>query len=221
MSGRKKELELKKQIKENRKNAIMNAAEELFLSKNYEATKMQEIADKAGYSKGTVYNHFKSKEELYLAMGIKAYDFMLQAAIEYTEKEDPGMKQLMAIGYAYYAFSKEYPNYAMIFHDIGVKFPEIFSKPKDQLSRIEMKYIEQSYKYRDIVVRILGDAVKIKAIRYDKSPFLIGYILSTITNAIVKELLESPKILKQFKLKADDVIDFVFEILADGLKPRE
>ena len=198
MSGRRKELELKKQIKETRKNAIMDAAEELFLAKTYEATTMQEIADHAGYSKGTVYNHFKSKEELYLAIGIKAYDYIIETSKEFTKNEAPGLKQLMAIGYAYYDFSKKHPHYAMIFHDIGIKFPDIFSKQKAQLSKIELNYIEQSNNYRDIMVKVLGDAVKVKAIRSDKSPFMIGYILSTITSAIVKELLGTLIILYRF-----------------------
>lgn len=38
---------------------------------------MQEVADEVGYSKGTVYKYFKSKDELYLASGTKAYELIV------------------------------------------------------------------------------------------------------------------------------------------------
>ncbi|MBP09072.1 MAG: hypothetical protein CL397_01515 [Acidiferrobacteraceae bacterium] len=49
-------------------NSIMNAASALFLQRNYADVTMAEIAGQSGVSKGAVYHHFSSKEDLYLAM---------------------------------------------------------------------------------------------------------------------------------------------------------
>jgi len=43
---------------------IMRSAEELFMRKGYEKTSMQEIADHSGLTKGALYHHFASKEDL-------------------------------------------------------------------------------------------------------------------------------------------------------------
>ena len=43
---------------------IATAAEELFTKKGIEATSMDEIAQKAGYSKATLYVYFQNKEEI-------------------------------------------------------------------------------------------------------------------------------------------------------------
>jgi AcrR family transcriptional regulator len=53
--------------REDRREMILDVATEVFLSEGYAATSMSSIAAKLGGSKGTLYNYFKSKEELFLA----------------------------------------------------------------------------------------------------------------------------------------------------------
>lgn len=48
--------------------AILSAAEALFLAKNYADVTMEQIAARGGVTKGALYHHFSSKEELYLHM---------------------------------------------------------------------------------------------------------------------------------------------------------
>lgn len=43
---------------------IITIASKLFLEKGFDKTSMQDIAESAGISKGAIYHHFKSKEEI-------------------------------------------------------------------------------------------------------------------------------------------------------------
>jgi len=47
---------------------LLDAAEEVFLRHGYENAQLDQIAATAGRSKGAVYTHFKSKEDLFLAL---------------------------------------------------------------------------------------------------------------------------------------------------------
>ena len=47
---------------------LLDAAEEVFVRDGYEAAQLDEIAARAGRSKGAVYTHFRSKEDLFLAL---------------------------------------------------------------------------------------------------------------------------------------------------------
>jgi AcrR family transcriptional regulator len=47
---------------------LLSAAEEVFVRDGYDAAQLDEIAATAGRSKGAVYTHFKSKEDLFLAL---------------------------------------------------------------------------------------------------------------------------------------------------------
>lgn len=51
---------------EERREAILETAAAVFLERGYSATSMSLIAERWGGSKATIYNHFSSKENLYL-----------------------------------------------------------------------------------------------------------------------------------------------------------
>ena len=47
-----------------RKNEILDAAEELFAARGYEETSTGDILERVGIARGTLYYHFKSKEDI-------------------------------------------------------------------------------------------------------------------------------------------------------------
>jgi AcrR family transcriptional regulator len=53
--------------RDQRREAIMSVAREVFFENGYAATSMSSIAARLGGSKGTLYNYFKNKEELFEA----------------------------------------------------------------------------------------------------------------------------------------------------------
>lgn len=62
--------ERKKREKAARRKQIQNAAKELFFSKGFNATTMEDIAKKEELSVATLYSYFKNKEELYASLNI-------------------------------------------------------------------------------------------------------------------------------------------------------
>lgn len=49
---------------EDRKNEILNAADELFGQKGFDGTSTNDILEKVGIARGTLYHHFPSKEDI-------------------------------------------------------------------------------------------------------------------------------------------------------------
>ena len=58
--------------KEERKTAILEAAEKVFVAKGVGTATMDDIAHEAELSKGTLYLYFDSKDELYLEIAVRA-----------------------------------------------------------------------------------------------------------------------------------------------------
>ena len=56
-----------------RREAILNAAGELFAGDDYHDISIASIARKAGLAKGTIFLYFKTKEELFLQLQIREY----------------------------------------------------------------------------------------------------------------------------------------------------
>jgi AcrR family transcriptional regulator len=71
---------LKDRQREERERLILEAAEELLAEKGYHEMSIDEIAARVGVSKGTVYLHFSSKEELVLAQLERGMRRFIQAA---------------------------------------------------------------------------------------------------------------------------------------------
>lgn len=207
--------------KKNRKIEIINAAEELFLSKGYENTSMEEIANEALYSKGTLYNYFESKDDLFFAIGSKVYSLLIKYTEEFISKEAPGIKQIRAVGYAFYEFTKNFPNYSQVFHNVSLKIPDISNKPKVKLTSNEQEFLNLGYSYWTLFLKVINEAKSNKTIRKDVSPMMIAIALSSLTSGLIKELEHRPKSLKDLGFNADQIIDFIFDMICDGLRPRE
>jgi AcrR family transcriptional regulator len=58
----------KPDVSEERKDQIMNAAEEVFTQKGFSDARMDDIAEETGLSKGTLYLYYKSKDDLIIAI---------------------------------------------------------------------------------------------------------------------------------------------------------
>ncbi|ADD68592.1 transcriptional regulator, TetR family [Denitrovibrio acetiphilus DSM 12809] len=73
---------------EKKKEAILESASELFLSKGYGDVSMDEIAKCACVSKRTVYNHFPSKELLFAEMVRLTWTSIEQPSLDIENSDD-------------------------------------------------------------------------------------------------------------------------------------
>ena len=55
--------------------AVEDAALELFMEQGYHATSMRQIADKSGLALGGIYNHFRSKDEIFEALIVNKHPY--------------------------------------------------------------------------------------------------------------------------------------------------
>src|SRR5271167_4150372 len=47
---------------------ILDAAEEVFSEQGFEKAQLEEVAARAGYTRGAIYAHYASKEDVFLAL---------------------------------------------------------------------------------------------------------------------------------------------------------
>ncbi|ADU27770.1 TetR/AcrR family transcriptional regulator [Ethanoligenens harbinense] len=95
-----------------KRNEIIDGMEKALLSKNYDHLTIDDVAQKAEYSKKTIYSYFKSKDEIYWELLIRKFELLfdtLQSAIEGSPKK--GIEKIGILGTTYYRFAKEFPEY--------------------------------------------------------------------------------------------------------------
>lgn len=74
--------------KEDVRNLIIESAEILLTQKNFSEISLSRLAAQAGISKGTLYYHFKNKNEILFAITDKYLDAQWQELCEWTENAD-------------------------------------------------------------------------------------------------------------------------------------
>ncbi|GCF10247.1 TetR/AcrR family transcriptional regulator [Dictyobacter arantiisoli] len=77
---------LKEKQRQERETLVLQAAQEVLLERGYHDTSMSEIAQRVGVAKGTLYQHFASKEDLVLTL-FKRELQVLQDAMKQILKE--------------------------------------------------------------------------------------------------------------------------------------
>ncbi len=103
--------ERKEREKEHRREEIINAAQKIFFEKGLPAATMDDIAEAAEVSKGTLYLYYKSKEDLYLAVLLRGNDIMYDMFLEAIRSTDDPILKIVRLGDAYLRFFKEQQNY--------------------------------------------------------------------------------------------------------------
>jgi len=133
-----------------RRSEILTAAARVFSDQGYRQADCQEVADRAGVGKGTVYRYFDTKESLFIACLGHALDRLrarVEAAASQVEKP---LAKLHAAFRAYFAFFDDQPEVVELFILERAEFGE----------RGASMYFSYSEADREVwlpVIRALGD----------------------------------------------------------------
>lgn len=82
---------------EDTRTKIFKAALELFSEKGFANTSVGEIVERAGIAKGTIYYHFKGKDELFLMLMESGVEFLTRVIREASAGEHDPVKRLESI----------------------------------------------------------------------------------------------------------------------------
>ena len=87
------EISLRERQRQMREDAILEAANRLLAEKGYQGMTMDDLANRVGIAKGSLYQHFKSKEEL---IGVALVSFMdrISEYIETLQSTQPAIERI-------------------------------------------------------------------------------------------------------------------------------
>jgi len=85
---------LREKQRQEREDLILQVAEEVLLEKGYYETSMEEIANRVGIAKGTLYLHFAKKEDLIYALIEREFQTILQMVENVVNTKGPAQDKL-------------------------------------------------------------------------------------------------------------------------------
>jgi len=83
------------ELKQRRRHELLDAALELFSTRGYHQVSMDQIAGKAGVSKGTVYWYFDSKDDLLLGVIEREHGLIGERLNEMASADAPAIEKLL------------------------------------------------------------------------------------------------------------------------------
>jgi len=97
--------------KEARKQQILDAARDLFFQQGFDSTTIEEIAERTELSKGAIYLHFPSKEEIYITLMLEGSHILFEMMKESVSADLPADTLIRRLGQSYFRFYREYTGY--------------------------------------------------------------------------------------------------------------
>lgn len=98
-----------------KRNKIIDSASLLFSRKSYHEVMMEEVAKLASIAKGTVYNYFSSKEELYFSIMKGRMEKLNSSLTEKISQEKSSLDSLRSFVLHIYMFMMKYQNFFLMY----------------------------------------------------------------------------------------------------------
>jgi AcrR family transcriptional regulator len=145
----------KERERQAREELILEHAKRLLVRDGYQNLNLNELAEAIEYSKGTIYLHFATKEDLALAVATKAAarrGDLFERAAQFT---GPTRERARAIGFACVQFAIDHPDYFKI--DIMLKSASFWEKASEQRQRAHRQQEARSF---HIINNIVQEALR-------------------------------------------------------------
>lgn len=141
---------------------IANTAQELFMQKGIEGTSMNEIAQKSGYSKATLYVYFKNKEELVGFLVLESMEKLYAHIAEALKSTDCTKGRYDNICRSLVTYQQEYPFYFQLaLSEINIDFTHTDFLPE------ELETFKIGEKINDMIRQFIQDGINAGDLRAD------------------------------------------------------
>ncbi len=146
----------------------------LFVNKGFAATTIKDIAQKANIAEGTLYRHYKSKDELAQTLFVRSYE---QIALE-----------LKAMGEKYSTLEQKMKVMVTFFCEKYDEDPVLFNylllAQHHQLKNID----EKSLTAHELLVPLFSDAIRKKEISKKDPSFYAAVVLGIVMQAAISRV---------------------------------
>ena len=194
--------ERKEREKEHRREEILAAAQAVFFEKGLQNSTMDEIAERAELSKGTLYLYYKSKEDLYLAVMIQGMETLYQMFAKAVEDNPNPIEALQRFGDTYYRYFHEHRDYFRMMHFFQT--PQLHRQVSEEMMH---SCTLQNQKIWQLVVEVIERGMRDGQFRIDLSASEMAMILWSASNAIILRMdYETGEWTKMMNINLDDIL---------------
>ncbi|SHF36678.1 transcriptional regulator, TetR family [Thermoanaerobacter uzonensis DSM 18761] len=185
------------------KEKIFKAAIKTFSKSGFYKTTMEEIAENAGVAKGTLYYHFKSKDDILEFLIDEGIKILKQEAIEEIGRLNNAVEKLRKIIFVQTNFL--YRNHDFII----VLLSQIWGH-----GEVPRKFREKLYTYLELIENIIREGKEQKLIADCDEKIVAAAFFGMISSILALKVVED----SDEKFNPQDITDSVFNFALKGLQ---
>ncbi len=199
-----------------RRNAILKAAKETFFERGFIEATVDNIAERCGLAKGTIYLYFKSKEEIYVSLMTKGLQLLkgdMGKAVSPDLSTVEALERLLDVYYSFYCKNKKY--FRIIFLS---SHPDVRSRASDELLKASIDTANDCLK---ILSNVINTGIENKIFRIINA-WTAANILWATVNGIIMNYEQDPIYRDEIAgLKLEEILKESLQLFLDGLRTRE
>ena len=208
--------ERKQREKEQRRQDIILAAEKVFFSKGIQTATVDEVAEAAELSKGTIYLYFKDREEIIAALFSRGMALLRDMMVEAASKCKGSIKKIRALGKVYLDFAKRHPgHFALMLEKELHRFDVDENRPE------AIACIQAGLQLLTMLKMILIEGIQEGAIRKDVDPAQLALIIWGELHGVIAiaSQEEHCEYFQQFcKFDLESIVTVTIKAIIGGIK---
>ena len=202
--------------KEARRKQIVDAAEEVYADKGWDALTIDQVARSARLSRALVYVYFKDKFDLHCAICERALLLLGDRFEQAATRHSRGRDQVEALGRSYVAFSQEVPHYFQALARYEAHSPtHVENESNEAACQVAGERVH------GIMVECITLGMQDGSIRADLgNPYLTAVTLWGFMHGIIQIAATKANMLACDGISTQQLIDHALRMSSLGLSPK-
>ena len=205
--------ERKERERERRRQQIIVAAKRVFSKKGFSRATMEDIANEAELSPGTLYLYFKNKEKLIVEVARRAIILLNSFTSKAAEQVDHAIEKLGQMGLATIQFSNTHPDQMKAIQNLILMEPEHV-----ELTTGEVQSIIYGDSSIGMLIQVVEQGIEHKQIRSDIPAPLIAHTLWMQMMSVIQFVHTEKSLIDILELTPEKVFEIHFELVLNGIK---
>lgn len=200
-----------------RREALLNAAQTVFFENGFERTSMDDIANKAGFSRALLYVYFKDKKDIYRSLRIRSVEALRDRMQANVNLQVTGIEQVRQVGEAFYNFYQHEKNhFDCLSLDISLNNQTASMKNEPESLDVEKDVMQISVNAINVGIKDGSiDAARVPN-PWQSAMFLRG----SMHGVILLQDEDGSALLNKTGKDKNTMIDYALDMLCDSLRPR-
>ncbi len=207
--------ERKEREKQQRRIDIVDAAEEVFFSKGYENSTMDDIAAKAELAKGTLYLYFNTKSEICLSIAVRGLMLFRELIEETANKGAKSIDKLSELLQVCLNFQKKHPNYTKAL----IRFRDFIEQCRENSEMLNLAHSEND-QIISMIMRIIRNGINEKSLNADTDADKLAMALwGQMSGFLPKQAFEHSQNNHSSEEEASTVehVDYLYRLIIRGI----